>query len=179
RDPQSILKEAQDLFDNGYREATLLGQNVDSYKYTSTDAEGQPQGSAITCATILAMVAEVDPLLRIRFSTSHPKDITDDVLHTIAKHENICKYIHLPVQSGNSRVLNLMNRTYDREWYIQRVNAIREIIPNCGISTDVITGFCSETEEEHLETLSMMDYVKYDFAYMFAYSERPGTLTAT
>ena len=167
RDPQSIVKEATDLFNAGYREVTLLGQNVDSYKY-----EG------LTFAGLLEKVAQVNPLLRIRFSTSHPKDITDDVLHTMARYENICKYIHLPVQSGNSRVLKLMNRTYDREWYIERVNAIRRIIPECGISTDVITGFCSETEEEHRETLSMMEYVKYDFAYMFAYSERPGTLAA-
>src|SRR5690606_157483 len=167
RDPQSIVREATDLFNAGYREVTLLGQNVDSYKHES-----------INFAKLLALVAQVNPLLRVRFSTSHPKDITDEVLHTMARYENICKYIHLPVQSGNSRVLELMNRTYDREWYIERVNAIRSIIPECGISTDVITGFCSETEEEHLETLSMMDYVKYDFAYMFAYSERPGTLAA-
>src|SRR5690606_13063985 len=124
------------------------------------------------------MVALVNPLLRVRFSTSHPKDITDEVLHTMARHENICKYIHLPVQSGNSRILELMNRTYDRDWYMERVNAIRNIIPECGISTDIITGFCSETEEEHNDTLSMMNYVKYDYAYMFAYSERPGTLAA-
>ncbi|MFC3198423.1 tRNA (N6-isopentenyl adenosine(37)-C2)-methylthiotransferase MiaB [Parapedobacter deserti] len=167
RDPQSIVKEARDLFNAGYREVTLLGQNVDSYKY-----------EAITFARLLEMVAQVDPLLRVRFSTSHPKDITDEVLHTMAQHENICKYIHLPVQSGNSRVLKLMNRTYDREWYVERVDAIRRIIPNCGLSTDVITGFCSETEAEHQDTLSIMDYVKFDFAYMFAYSERPGTLAA-
>lgn len=167
RDPQSIVKEATDLFNAGYREVTLLGQNVDSYKY-----------EALTFAGLLERVAQVNPLLRVRFSTSHPKDITDEVLHTMAKYENICKYIHLPVQSGNSRVLKLMNRTYDREWYMDRVDAIRRIIPECGISTDVITGFCSETEEEHRDTLSMMDYVKYDFAYMFAYSERPGTLAA-
>lgn len=176
RDPQSIMKEAQDLFAAGYREVTLLGQNVDSYKYTAT--EGEKTQPIVNFANLLEMVAGINPLLRIRFSTSHPKDITDEVLHTIAKHENICKYIHLPVQSGNSRVLELMNRTYDREWYIDRVNAIRRIIPDCGISTDVITGFCSETEEEHQDTLSMMDYVRYDFAYMFAYSERPGTLAA-
>lgn len=167
RDPQSIVKEATDLFNAGYREVTLLGQNVDSYKYET-----------LNFADLLERVAQVNPLLRVRFSTSHPKDITDEVLHTMARHENICKYIHLPVQSGNSRILKLMNRTYDREWYMERVSAIRRIIPECGISTDVITGFCSETEEEHLDTLSMMDYVKYDFAYMFAYSERPGTLAA-
>ncbi len=178
RDPQSIVKEAQHLFDAGYREVTLLGQNVDSYKYTAPVAEGEEQGPTVNFANLLEMVAHVHPLLRIRFSTSHPKDITDEVLHTMAAHENICKYIHLPVQSGNSRVLKLMNRTYDREWYMERVASIRRIIPDCGISTDVITGFCGEAEEEHQDTLSMMDYVKYDFAYMFAYSERPGTLAA-
>ncbi|MEC3878008.1 tRNA (N6-isopentenyl adenosine(37)-C2)-methylthiotransferase MiaB [Parapedobacter sp. 10938] len=178
RDPQSIVNEAQELFDAGYREVTLLGQNVDSYKYAAAAADGQEPEPVVTFALLLEMVARVNPLLRVRFSTSHPKDITNEVLHTIAKYENICKYIHLPVQSGNSRVLQLMNRTYDREWYMERVNAIREIIPDCGISTDVITGFCSETEEEHGDTLAMMDYVKYDFAYMFAYSERPGTLAA-
>lgn len=178
RDPQSIVKEAQDLFAAGYREVTLLGQNVDSYKYTAPVVDGEAPKPVINFANLLEMVAQVNPLLRVRFSTSHPKDITDEVLHTMAKHPNICKYIHLPVQSGNSRVLALMNRTYDREWYMERVDAIRRIIPHCGISTDVITGFCSETEEEHQDTLSMMDYVKYDFAYMFAYSERPGTLAA-
>jgi len=167
RDPQSIVKEATDLFKAGYREVTLLGQNVDSYKYET-----------VNFANLLEQVAQVSPLLRVRFSTSHPKDITDEVLHTMARYENICKYIHLPVQSGNSRILKLMNRTYDRAWYMDRVDAIRRIIPECGISTDVITGFCSETEEEHQDTLSMMDYVTYDFAYMFAYSERPGTLAA-
>lgn len=179
RDPESIVREAKQLFESGYREVTLLGQNVDSYKYTVPGTEDHANGPQIVhFADLLALVAEVNPLLRIRFSTSHPKDITDEVLHTIARYENICKYIHLPVQSGNSRVLKLMNRTYDREWYINRIDAIRQIIPDCGISTDVITGFCSETEDEHKETLSMMDYVKYDYAYMFAYSERPGTLAA-
>lgn len=178
RDCHSIVKEAQDLFSAGYREVTLLGQNVDSYKYTKPVTEDETPAPPVNFAQLLAMVAEVSPELRVRFSTSHPKDITDEVLHTMARYENICKYIHLPVQSGNSRVLELMNRTYDREWYMDRVNAIRRIIPTCGISTDVITGFCTETEEEHQETLSMMDYVKYDFAYMFAYSERPGTLAA-
>lgn len=180
RDPHSIVREARELFKAGYREVTLLGQNVDSYKWTpqeETDSTTSVQ-DPITFAQLLEMVAQVDPLLRIRFSTSHPKDITDEVLYSIAKYENICNYIHLPVQSGNSRVLELMNRTYDRAWYIDRIKAIRRIIPHCGISTDVITGFCSETEEEHAETLSMMDYVKYDYAYMFAYSERPGTLAA-
>lgn len=178
RDVASIVKEAQDLFDAGYREVTLLGQNVDSYKYTPTVAEGEEPKATVNFANLLELVAQVSPLLRIRFSTSHPKDITDEVLETIAKYENICKYIHLPVQSGNSRVLELMNRTYDRAWYMGRVDAIRRIIPECAISTDIITGFCSETEEEHQDTLSMMDYVKYDFAYMFFYSERPGTLAA-
>lgn len=178
RDAQSIVKEAQDLFEAGYREVTLLGQNVDSYKYAPKAVEEEAAARPINFAQLLAMVADVSPLLRVRFSTSHPKDITDEVLHTMAAYENICNYIHLPVQSGNSRVLELMNRTYDREWYMERVGAIRRIIPECAISTDVITGFCSETEEEHQETLSMMDYVKYDFAYMFAYSERPGTLAA-
>ncbi len=178
RDVDSIVKEAHDLFNAGYREVTLLGQNVDSYKYTAPVAEGELAGEVVNFAQLLAKVADVSPLLRVRFSTSHPKDITDEVLHTMARYENICKYIHLPVQSGNSRVLELMNRTYDRPWYINRVDAIRRILPNCGISTDVITGFCTETEEEHQETLSMMDYVKYDYAYMFAYSERPGTLAA-
>ncbi|WP_159636999.1 tRNA (N6-isopentenyl adenosine(37)-C2)-methylthiotransferase MiaB [Sphingobacterium composti Ten et al. 2007 non Yoo et al. 2007] len=178
RDAVSIVKEAQDLFNAGYREVTLLGQNVDSYKYTPKVEEGQEPEATINFANLLELVAQVSPELRIRFSTSHPKDITDEVLYTMAKYENICKYIHLPVQSGNSRVLELMNRTYDREWYMERVDAIRRIMPDCAISTDVITGFCTETEEEHAETLSMMDYVKYDFAYMFAYSERPGTLAA-
>ncbi|MBC8054839.1 MAG: tRNA (N6-isopentenyl adenosine(37)-C2)-methylthiotransferase MiaB [Sphingobacteriaceae bacterium] len=173
RDPHSIVNEVRDLFNEGYREVTLLGQNVDSYKWTNEE-----ETQRVNFAGLLELVAAVDPELRVRFSTSHPKDITDEVLFTIAKHDNICNYIHLPVQSGNSRVLDLMNRTYDREWYMERVSAIRRIIPECAISTDVITGFCTETEEEHQETLSMMDYVQYDFAYMFMYSERPGTLAA-
>lgn len=176
REPQSIVRECEELFNRGYREVTLLGQNVDSYKWKP---EGEDTETLTTnFANLLELVAKVNPDLRVRFSTSHPKDITDEVLYTMNKYENICKYIHLPVQSGNSRVLDLMNRTYDREWYIGRIDAIRRIIPECGISTDIITGFCSETEEEHKETLSMMDYVKYDFAYMFMYSERPGTLAA-
>lgn len=173
RDSHSIVKEAQELFELGYREVTLLGQNVDSYKWTSEDGTEN-----VNFASLLEQVALVSPDLRVRFSTSHPKDITDEVLYTMARYENICKYIHLPVQSGNSRVLEIMNRTYDREWYIERINSIRRIIPECAISTDVIAGFCTETEEEHRDTLSMMDYVKYDFAYMFMYSERPGTLAA-
>jgi tRNA-2-methylthio-N6-dimethylallyladenosine synthase len=186
RDPHSILREAQDLYDQGYREVTLLGQNVDSYKWSEDqnnkarlekkEKQGE-QVEIVNFAHLLEMVAKVHPDLRVRFSTSHPKDITDEVLLTMKKFENICKYIHLPVQSGNSRVLELMNRTYSREWYINRVDAIREILgQECGISSDMITGFCTETEEEHKDTLSMMDYVKYDFSYMFFYSERPGTL---
>ncbi|QXV66557.1 tRNA (N6-isopentenyl adenosine(37)-C2)-methylthiotransferase MiaB [Mucilaginibacter sp. 21P] len=182
RDPHSIVAECRDLFNKGYREVTLLGQNVDSYKWSATQsADGSEQLAEqpiVNFADLLEMVALIEPDLRVRFSTSHPKDITDEVLHTIAKYDNICNYIHLPVQSGNSRVLELMNRTYDREWYMGRVDAIRRIIPDCAISTDIITGFCTETEEEHNETLSMMDYVQYDYAYMFMYSERPGTLAA-
>jgi tRNA-2-methylthio-N6-dimethylallyladenosine synthase len=173
RDPQSIVKEAHELFEQGYREVILLGQNVDSYKWKNEDGS-----IATNFAQLLEMVALIDSQLRVRFSTSHPKDITDDVIYTIKKHDNICNYIHLPVQSGNSRVLELMNRTYDREWYMERINAIRRIIPDCGITTDVITGFCSETEEEHQETLSLMEYVKFEYAYMFSYSERPGTPAA-
>jgi len=173
RDAHSIVKEAEELFNEGYREVTLLGQNVDSYKWATEDGS-----ESVNFAQLLERVALVNPELRVRFSTSHPKDITDEVLYTMGKYENICKYIHLPVQSGNSRVLDLMNRTYDREWYMGRVNAIRRILPGCAISTDIITGFCTETEEEHQETLSMMDFVTYDFAYMFKYSERPGTLAA-
>jgi len=181
REPLSIVKECTELFNQGYREVTLLGQNVDSYKWKGGEeasTESDQPGEVVNFANLLAMVAQVDPELRVRFSTSHPKDITDEVLYTMKKYDNICNYIHLPIQSGNSRVLELMNRTYDREWYINRIDAIRKIIPDCGISTDVITGFCTETEEEHQDTLSMMDYVQYDYAYMFMYSERPGTLAA-
>ncbi|KHJ36829.1 (dimethylallyl)adenosine tRNA methylthiotransferase MiaB [Pedobacter glucosidilyticus] len=212
RDAYSVVKEAQDLYAAGYREVTLLGQNVDSYKWKKPHPQslsegevsagdslealdnkviiqeepldrsslsfGEGGGEVVNFAQLLEMVALVSPDLRVRFSTSHPKDITDEVLHTIAKYDNICNYIHLPVQSGNSRVLEIMNRTYDREWYMERVEAIRRIIPECSISTDIITGFCSETEEEHQDTLSMMDFVKYEFAYMFSYSERPGTPAA-
>ena len=184
RDPQSIVAEAQDLFNRGYREVTLLGQNVDSYKWSEEEnnkAFIAKKGidSVVNFANLLELVAKVSPDLRVRFSTSHPKDITDDVLHTMAKYENICKYIHLPVQSGNSRILEMMNRGYTRKWYLEKINRIREILgPDCGISSDMITGFCSETEEEHQETLSLMDLVQYDFAYMFFYSERPGTLAA-
>jgi tRNA-2-methylthio-N6-dimethylallyladenosine synthase len=180
RDADSIINECKDLFENGYREVTLLGQNVDSYHWIPTlnHSSGGHYEAAVTFAVLLEKVALIDPLLRVRFSTSHPKDITDEVLFTIAKYDNICNYIHLPVQSGSSRILQLMNRTYTREWYIAKVNRIREIIPNCGISTDMITGFCTETEEDHQESLSLMEYCKYDLAYMYFYSERPGTLAA-
>jgi tRNA-2-methylthio-N6-dimethylallyladenosine synthase len=176
RDAESIIKECQDLLDRGYKEVTLLGQNVDSYYYNPAENEGTSE--AVTFAKLLEKVALVSPLLRVRFSTSHPKDITDDVLETMAKYENICKYIHLPVQSGNTRILQLMNRTYTREWYLSRVKRIREIMPDCGLSTDVISGFCGETEEEHQDTLSLMEQCRFDMAYMFSYSERPGTLAA-
>lgn len=187
RDPFSIVEEARQLFAEGYREVTLLGQNVDSYKWKSEKGKIKLQDeivenenvTTVNFAQLLEMVALVSPELRVRFSTSHPKDITDDVLWIMKKYENICKYIHLPAQSGNSRVLKLMNRTYDREWYVQKIDRIREILgEDCGISTDMITGFCTETEEEHQDTLTLMEYVKYDYAYMFAYSERPGTPAA-
>ena len=170
RDAESIINECSDLFDQGYKEVTLLGQNVDSYYFVP--AEGQP----VTFAKLLEMVALISPDLRVRFSTSHPKDITDEVLFTMAKYENICKYIHLPLQSGSTRVLQLMNRSYTREWYIAKVARIKEIMPDCGISSDVIAGFCTETEEDHRDTLRMMEYAGYDMSYMFFYSERPGTL---
>ena len=173
RNAFTIVAEAQDLFDRGYREVTLLGQNVDSYKWQHPDTE-----AVVTFAELLEMVALVSPLLRVRFSTSHPKDITDEVLFTMAHYDNICKYIHLPVQSGNSRILELMNRTYDRPWYMEKVRRIYEIMPDCAISSDIITGFCSETEEEHEDTLSMIDFARYSMSYMFAYSERPGTPAA-
>ncbi|HTM97547.1 MAG TPA: MiaB/RimO family radical SAM methylthiotransferase [Pedobacter sp.] len=215
RDPHSIIAEAKDLFANGYREITLLGQNVDSYHWSKpkenkvvqddlademntltgdallealinkTDLPGTRRNEnemmdvdSINFAQLLAEVANISPDLRVRFSTSHPKDITDEVLYTIAKYDNICNYIHLPVQSGNSRILALMNRTYTREWYMNRIDAIRRIIPGCAISADIIAGFCTETEEEHQDTLSIMDYARYNFAYTFSYSERPGTLAA-
>ncbi len=184
RNPQTIIAEATDLFNKGYREVTLLGQNVDSYRWTgddtnkADDTENKEANVLVNFAQLLEMVALVNPLLRVRFSTSHPKDITDEVLHTIAKYNNICSYIHLPVQSGSSACLERMNRTYDRAWYMNRVEAIRRIIPDCGISSDIIAGFCGETEEEHQDTLSMMDFAQYDYSYMFFYSERPGTLAA-
>ena len=186
RTPQSIVQEAQMLFQQGYREITLLGQNVDSYKWSPHTV---PKGKAtiekvadtdiVNFSQLLAQVAQIHPDLRVRFSTSHPKDMTDDVLHTMKAYDNICKYIHLPVQSGNTRILQRMHRTYDRAWYLRRIEAIRRILgPECGISSDMIAGFCSETEEEHQDTLSLMEAVQYDFAYMFYYSERPGTLAA-
>jgi tRNA-2-methylthio-N6-dimethylallyladenosine synthase len=171
RSAQSILQECRQLFNQGYREVTLLGQNVDSYYFVDETAD-----ETITFAKLLEKVALISPLLRVRFSTSHPKDITDDVLHTMAKYENICQYIHLPVQSGSSRILQLMNRTYTREWYMAKVDRIRELLPACGISSDIIAGFCTETEEDHRDTLTVMEYSRYDMSYMFFYSERPGTL---
>ena len=171
RDAYSIVAEATDLFSKGYKEVTLLGQNVDSYYWFN-----EQQDKAVTFAALLEMVAVINPQLRVRFSTSHPKDITDDVLFIIIKYENICNHVHLPIQSGNSRILQLMNRTYSREWYLAKVDRIREIIPNCGITSDIITGFCTETEEDHQDTLSAMVYSKYDMGFMYYYSERPGTL---
>jgi tRNA-2-methylthio-N6-dimethylallyladenosine synthase len=182
RDPQSIIREATDLYDQGYREVTLLGQNVDSYKWSPAEnnkawLEKKGIRDVVNFAQLLELVAGVSPDLRVRFSTSHPKDITDDVLHTIARHENICRYIHLPVQSGSSTVLERMNRGYSREWYLDKIRRIRDILgEDCGISSDMISGFCSESEGEHVDTLTLMDQVQFDFSYMFFYSERPGTL---
>ncbi|HEV7349772.1 tRNA (N6-isopentenyl adenosine(37)-C2)-methylthiotransferase MiaB [Telluribacter sp.] len=174
RDAHSIVQEARDLYRDGYREVTLLGQNVDSYKWSSSDGTEQ-----VNFAQLLEQVALVSPNLRVRFSTSHPKDITDEVLYTIKKYDNICNYIHLPAQSGNSRILALMNRTYDRDWYLQKIDRIRAILgDDCGISHDMIAGFCTETEDEHQDTLSLMEYARYDYGYTFAYSERPGTPAA-
>jgi tRNA-2-methylthio-N6-dimethylallyladenosine synthase len=171
RDAESIIEECNALFEQGYKEVTLLGQNVDSYYFVD-----EKNDQIITFARLLEKVALISPLLRVRFSTSHPKDITDEVLHTMARYENICNYIHLPVQSGSSRILQLMNRTYTREWYMGKVDRIRQIIPDCGISSDIIAGFCMESDEDHKDTLSIMEYSKYDMSYMFFYSERPGTL---
>jgi len=182
RDPHSIVAEAKDLFDNGFREVTMLGQNVDSYKWSEVEnnkarLEKSNVASIVNFANLLEMVALINPQLRVRFSTSHPKDITDEVLQVIAKHSNICNYIHLPAQSGNTRILEMMNRGYSREWYLQRVEKIREILgEDCGLSSDMITGFCTETDQEHQDTLSLMEIVQYDYSYMFHYSERPGTL---
>ena len=171
RDAKSILQECQALYTQGYKEVTLLGQNVDSYYFVDEEND-----EIVTFARLLEKVALISQQLRVRFSTSHPKDITDEVLFTMSKYENICKYIHLPVQSGSNRILQLMNRTYTREWYKARVDRIREIMPDCGLSADVIAGFCTEEEQDHLDTLDIMEYSRYDLSYMFFYSERPGTL---
>lgn len=173
RSADSIIHEIQDLVNTGYKEITLLGQNVDSYYWIN-----EATNETVSFANLLEKAALVSPVLRVRFSTSHPKDITEDVLLTMAKYENICKCIHLPVQSGNTRVLQLMNRTYSREWYLAKVDRIREILPNCGLTSDMIAGFCTETEEEHQDTLTLMDYCNFDMSYMYFYSERPGTLAA-
>ena len=173
RDVHSIVNESKTLFEQGYREVTLLGQNVDSYHWID-----EQNDIHVSFAMLMERVALISPLLRVRFSTSHPKDITDEVLYTMLKYENICNYIHLPVQSGSNRILQMMNRTYSREWYLSKVNRIRALIPNCGISTDMISGFCTETEEDHQQSLSLFDYCKYDLAYLYFYSERPGTLAA-
>ena len=174
RDPYTIVQEAKTLFENGYKEVTLLGQNVDSYFWK--DAEKTDRN--VNFAQLLEMVAKISPELRVRFSTSHPKDISDEVIYTMAMYENICKHIHLPVQSGSSIMLEKMRRKYDREWYLERVRKIRSVIPDCGITTDVIAGFSGETEQDHLDTLSLMEQVVFDSAFMFAYSERPGTLAS-
>ncbi|MCF8221808.1 MAG: tRNA (N6-isopentenyl adenosine(37)-C2)-methylthiotransferase MiaB [Bacteroidales bacterium] len=171
RDPQTIINEVKELFSRGYREVTLLGQNVNSYSREDKD-------NKISFARLLEMTAATDPELRVRFSTSHPKDISDELLKVMAENDNICKHIHLPVQSGSSRILDLMNRKYDREWYMDRIRAIRKFLPSCSLSSDMITGFCTETEDDHRQTLSLMNWAKYDFAYMFKYSERPDTLAA-
>ena len=183
RQPESIIAEIKQLSETGYKEVTLLGQNVDSYlwfgggpKVEFKQASEEQKASAVSFAMLLEQVAQVDSNMRIRFSTSHPKDICDDVLYTMKKYDNICNYIHLPAQSGNTRILEAMNRTYTREWYLDKVKRIKEIIPNCGISCDIIAGFCSETEEEHQDTLSLMQASRFDFSYMYKYSERPGTL---
>lgn len=176
RNAESILAECRELFEQGYKEVTLLGQNVDSYYFIPDTSPAGNSNSAITFAQLLEMVACISPELRVRFSTSHPKDITDEVLYTMAKYDNICKYIHLPLQSGSTRMLQLMNRSYTRDWYMAKVARIREILPDCGLSSDVIAGFCTETEEDHQDTLTMMAYAGYDLSYMFFYSERPGTL---
>ena len=171
RDPQTIVNEAKILFDNGYKEVTLLGQNVDSYAWES------PEGN-MNFPQLLEAVAHISPELRVRFSTSHPKDISDEVIYTMAKYDNICKHIHLPVQSGSSIMLEKMRRKYNREWYLERVRKIRSVIPDCGLTTDVIAGFSGESEQDHQDTLSLMEEVVFDSAFMFAYSERPGTLAS-
>jgi len=173
RDAFSIVAECRDLFEKGYKEITMLGQNVDSYYWNNPE-----NNSSTTFAMLLETVALISPTLRVRFSTSHPKDITDEVLFTMAKYPNICKYIHLPVQSGSTRVLQLMNRTYTREWYLAKVARIKEIMPECTVSSDIIAGFCTETEQDHQDTISIMQAAQYDYSYMYFYSERPGTLAA-
>ena len=186
RDPLSIVNEAKSLFDKGYKEVTLLGQNVDSYKWSpNQDLKGKAQiekakeSNLVVFSQLLEQVAQINPLLRVRFSTSHPKDISNEVLFVMKRNENICNNIHLPAQSGSTRILELMNRTYTREWYMERIDTIRTILgENCGISSDMMTGFCTETEQDHQDMLSLMDYVKFDLAYMFHYSERPGTYAA-
>jgi tRNA-2-methylthio-N6-dimethylallyladenosine synthase len=178
RNPETIVRECRDLFNTGYREVTLLGQNVDSYRWNLT-SKGEIKEEALgttNFAQLIELVANISPLLRVRFSTSHPKDMTNEVMEAMARHENLCPYIHLPVQSGNTEMLKRMNRGYSREWYLDRIAAIRRIIPNCAISTDIITGFCDETDEEHKDTLSLIKEVKFDFAFMYKYSERPKTL---
>lgn len=172
RNPETILREVQDLINDGYREVTLLGQNVDSYNWANES------GERVSFAELLEKVAKLDTRLRVRFSTSHPKDLSDEVLYTMAMYENICSHIHLPVQSGSTRILELMNRGYTREYYMQRVEAIRRILPDSSLSTDIIAGFCSETEVDHDQTLTLMKWVGYDFAFMFKYSERPNTKAA-
>lgn len=185
RDPKSILQEAQDLYNQGFKEVLLLGQNVDSYLWYGGGAKKdfsklseEEKEIAVHFANLLEQVAQVNPKLRVRFSTSHPKDISDEVIHVMAKYPNICNHVHLPAQSGNSRILEKMNRTYSREWYLERVHKIRELIPDCGISSDLMSGFCSETEEEHNDTLTLIEEADFDFSYMYSYSERPGTLAA-
>jgi tRNA-2-methylthio-N6-dimethylallyladenosine synthase len=173
RDPQDILHEVRDLAARNYKEVTLLGQNVNSYKWLP-----ESKRNPVRFWNLLEMVAKAAPEMRVRFTTSHPKDMSDKVLHKMAEYPNLCKHIHLPVQSGCSRILKLMNRKYDREWYLDRIAAIRSILPGCGLTTDIFTGFCSETEEDHAQTLSLMDEVKFDMAFMFKYSERPGTRAA-
>ena len=173
RDAFSIIAECRDLFEKGYKEITMLGQNVDSYYWNNPE-----NNSSTTFAMLLETVALISPTIRVRFSTSHPKDITDEVLFTMAKYPNICKYIHLPVQSGSTRVLQLMNRTYTREWYLAKVARIKEIMPTCTVSSDIIAGFCTETEQDHQDTISIMQAAQYDYSYMYFYSERPGTLAA-
>lgn len=171
RDPESVLREVRELFNAGYREVTLLGQNVDSYNW-------EKNGNKTGFPELLEQTALINPLLRVRFSTSHPKDLSDNLLETISRHKNICRHIHLPAQSGSTRILMLMNREYTREWYMDRIRSIRRILPDCAISTDMITGFCTESEEDHQESLSLMEWAGFDFAYMFKYSERPGTKAA-